>query len=229
MNLFIIKYAILIGAILSSTALVAGPFNPQKMFSEPAADDSAGITADAIYQFGSDTLYKELDKPGNEYMKAGMEGYSRELVPTEHQQQTFESRWESALIFYGTGYREATGALLEVVTIPDIQNATDQNAVCDHFRLAREEFGSSKAYFTAAKASSSAGSASGFTIGMVIPRVSRIADETSDAEISCMKAVLAERKGDRDGFRKNLDDIKADIAEMRRLDAELKVLSDDFS
>jgi hypothetical protein len=228
MNLFIIKYAILIGAILSSTALVAGPLNPQQLFSEPAANDSGGITADAVYQFGSDTLYKELDKPGNEYMKANMEGYSRELVPTEQLQQTFESRWARAVLFYGNGYGESTGSLLEMVTIPQIQNATEKKRACDHFRLAKEDLRSSESYFMAAKASSSAGSASGFTIGMVIPRVSRISTDAEDAEISCMKAVLADRNGDKNGFQKNLDDAKASITEMKRLNAELKVLSDDF-
>jgi hypothetical protein len=207
---------------------VAGPLNPQKLFSEPAATDSGGITADAIYQFGSDTLYKELDKPGNEYMKANMEGYSRELVPTDRQQQTFESRWADAIVLYGNGYQGSTGALLEMVTIPQVQDAAGKKAACDHFRLAKEDLTSSVSYFTAAKASSSAGSASGFTIGMVIPRVSRISADAEDAEIACMKAVLADRNGDEKGFQQNLDDTKTSLAEMKRLNAELKVLSDDF-
>jgi len=229
MNLFILKYAILIGALLSSTALMAGPLNPQKLFSEPATADSAGITADAVYQFGSDTLYKELDKPGNEYMKAGMEGYSRELVPTEQQQKTYGNRWADAMVFYGTGYRQVSSALPEVASIPDIRNRSEQNAVCDQFRMANEEFGSAEAAFTAAKASSSAGSSSGFTIGMVLPRVSQISSDTEDIELSCMKAVLAARNGDQEGFRESLGDIRNTMTEIKRLHEELKVMSSDFS
>ncbi len=51
MNLIVIKYCLLIGAILASTSVVAGPLNPQHLFSDP---EDAEITADAIYQFGSD-------------------------------------------------------------------------------------------------------------------------------------------------------------------------------
>jgi hypothetical protein len=228
MNLFIIKYAILIGAILTSTALVAGPLNPQKMFSDSATTDSTAITADAIYQFGSDTLYKEVDKPGNEYMKANLQGYSKELVPTEQQAKSFETRWSSAISMYAAGYRACTDNFLELVTIPQMSNADGKKAVCDHFRQAKEDLRLSEEYFVAAKASSSAGSASGFTIGMVLPRVRTISADAGEAELSCMKAVLADRNGDTESFRQNLDEVKSGLGEIKRLNAELKVLSDDF-
>jgi hypothetical protein len=228
MNLFIIKYAILIGAILTSTALVTGPLNPQKMFSDSATTDSSGITADAIYQFGSDTMYKELDKPGNEYMKANLQGYSKELVPTEQQEKTFETRWAGAVALYDTGYRQCMDTFFQMATIPEINNPDTKKAVCDQFRQAKEDLLLSGVYFQAAKASSSAGSASGFTIGMVIPRVSRISADAEDTEISCMKAVLADRNHDTEGFRQNLTEAGSSLREMKQLNAELKVLSNDF-
>jgi hypothetical protein len=43
-----------------------------------------------------------------------------------------------------------------------------------------------------------------------------------------MKAVLADRNGDGEGFRQNLENAKASLGEIKRLNAELKVLSDDF-
>jgi hypothetical protein len=228
MNLFIIKYAILIGAVLTSTALVTGPLNPQKMFASDTMTDSGEITADAIYQFGSDAFYKELDKPGNEYMKANMEGYSKELVPTEQQGKNFALRWTGAVTLYKSGYRKCTDAFFRMATIPDVTSADEKRAACDSFLEAKEELVTSEQRFLAAKASSSAGSSSGFTIGMVIPRVSRISACAQDVEIACLKAVLADRNSNPEGFRQNLNEVKAILGEMKRLNAELKVLSDDF-
>ena len=229
MNLFIVKYCILIGAILTSTALVTGPLNPQKMFSSDSMTDSGEITADAIYQFGSDAFYKELDKPGNEYMKANMEGYSKELVPTENQEKNFATRWAGAVALYTAGYRKCTEAFFQMAAIPDMTGADENELPCDTFRLAQDDLVASEQRFLAAKASSSAGSSSGFTIGMVIPRVDRISAHAQDAEIACRKAVLADRNGDSEGFRQSLNDAKVDITEIKRLNAELEVLSDDFS
>jgi hypothetical protein len=228
MNLFVIKYCILIGAVLTSTALVTGPLNPQKMFSEESLTESGEITADAIYQFGSDAFYKELDKPGNEYMKANMEGYSKELIPTEQQEETFATRWTKAVMVFSTGYQECTDTYLQMVTIPEMDENDRKVAVCGNFRHAKENLRLSGKYFLAAKASSSAGSASGFTIGMVIPRVDRIAANAEDAEIACMKAVLADRGNDPEGFREGIDEAGESIRGMRLQYAELKVLSEDF-
>ena len=228
MNLFVIKYAILIGAVLTSTALVAGPLNPQEMFSSGTTTDSGQITADAIYQFGSDTLYKEIDKPGNEYMKANLQGYSKELVPTDQLAKNFDTRWAGAVSLYGTGYQECTDAFIGMAGISQMNNPDEKKAVCDRFRQAKEDLRSSEQYFQAAKASSTAGSSAGFTIGMVIPRVERISSDAEDAEISCMKSVMADRNGNEEGFRQNLNDARQSLVEMKRLNAELKVLSDDF-
>jgi hypothetical protein len=228
MNLFVIKYAILIGAVLTSTALVAGPLNPQEMFSANTSADSGQITADAIYQFGSDTLYKEIDKPGNEYMKANLKGYSKELVPTEQLAKNFETRWADAVSVYASGYQGSTDAFIQMAGISQMDNPDEKKAVCDRFRQAKDDLGLSGQYFLEAKASSTAGSSAGFTIGMVIPRVDRISSDAQDAEIACMKSVLADRSGDQEGFRQNLNDAKQSLAEMKRLNAELKVLSDDF-
>jgi len=228
MNLFIIKYALLIGAILTSTALVAGPLNPQQLFSSDTSTGSGQITADAIYQFGSDTLYKEIDQPGNEYLKANLQGYSRELVPTEQLAKDFRARWAGGISLYTTGYQGSTEAFIQMAGISQMRSADEKKAVCDNFRRAKEELRSSEQSFLAAKASSTPGSSDGFTIGMVIPRVDTISSDAEDAEMACMKSVLADRDGDGEGFRQDLTDAKQSLAEMRRLNAELKVLSDDF-
>ena len=228
MNLFIIKYALLIGAVLSSTALVAGPLNPLEMFSSDSTTNSTQITADAIYQFGSDTLYKEIEKPGNEYMKANLEGYSKELVPTEQLVTDFETRWAGAVSLYRIGFSECMDAFIQMPGISQETSPDEKKAVCNRFRKAKEDLRLSREYFLAAKASSTAGSSDGFTIGMVIPRVERVSSDAEDAEIACMKSVLADRNGDREGFRQNLNDARQSIGEIKRLNAELKVLSDDF-
>lgn len=228
MNLFVIKYCLLIGAVLTSTVLVTGPLNPQKLFAEESITDSGEITADAIYQFGSDVFYKELDKPGNEYMKANMEGYSKELIATETQEENFATHWAKGIGLFSAGYRECTDTVFLMATIPEMDADDRKVAVCGNFRHAKDNLRLSGTYFMAAKASSSAGSASGFTIGMVIPRVDRISSGAKDAEIACMKSVVADRNGNREGFRQELNNAMQSITEMKRLNAELKVLSDDF-
>jgi hypothetical protein len=229
MNLFIVKYCILIGAVLTSSMLVAGPLNPQTMFSSESTTDSGAITADAIYQFGSDTFYKELDKPGNEYMKANMEGYSKELIPTDTQEETFAARWEKGVALFMTGYQECTDTYFLMATIPEMDGIDKKQAVCRDFRQAKDDLKMSEQYFRQAKASSSAGSASGFTIGMVIPRVDQIATDAEDSEIACMKAVLADRDNNPAGFRQGLDEAGRNIRDIRLQYAELKVLSEDFT
>lgn len=229
MNLFVIKYCLLIGAILTSTALVAGPLNPQRLFSEESVTDSGEITADAIYQFGSEMFYKELDKPGNEYMKANMEGYSKELVPTEQQDETFATRWAKGVGLFNTGYNQCMDTFFLMATIPEMTDTDSKMAVCGNFRDAKEKLILSEEFFLAAKASSSAGSASGFTIGMTIPRVSGITANAEDMEMSCRKAVLADMSNNPEEFRQYIDEAGSGLREMRRQYAELKVLSEDFA
>src|SRR5208337_4700352 len=112
MNLLIIKYSLLIGAILASTAVVAGPLNPQKLFADP---DNAQLTADSFYQFGSDVFYKELDKPGNEYMKSSVSGYSQSLIATDDMENTFQERWSNGVTVFEFGYSDCTTAFYELV------------------------------------------------------------------------------------------------------------------
>jgi hypothetical protein len=229
MNLFVLKYCILIGAVLTSTALVTGPLNPQKLFTEETMTDSGEITADSIYQFGSDVFYRELDKPGNEYMKAGMEGYSRELVPTERQEEAFSERWEKGVSLFNAGYRECIGTYYQIATIPDIDDRSREEEVCAGIRNAKDNLRLAGKYFIAAKSCSSAGSGSGFTIGMTIPRVAAVADGAEDMEMSCMRAVLADRANDPEEFRKNMNEAGDSLRDMKLQYAELKALSGDFA
>ena len=102
MNLFVLKYILLIGGILTSTALVARPINPQTIMANSSADN--GISADSIYQFGSDVFYKELDEPGNEYLKAGVSGYATNLVQTDNQVEQYDNQWAQGVAAFKSGY-----------------------------------------------------------------------------------------------------------------------------
>ena len=179
MNLIIIKYGLLIGAILASTAVVAGPMNPQKLFSNP---ENGQVAADSIYQFGSDVYYKELDKPGNEYMKSSVTSYSQSLISSKEMDDAFQEQWTGGITAFGLGYSDCTTAFYELVGVPEIPTAQQKAAVCKKFSLADTEFRQSLEYFTAAKASATPGSAQGFTIGMVIPQVEAIRKECQDTE-----------------------------------------------
>jgi len=225
MNLVVIKYCLLIGAILASTAVVAGPLNPQKMFS----DHSNGqLAADSIYQFGSDAFYKEVDKPGNEYMKSSVEGYSRALIPTDEMEQKFEGKWMKGVRLFLSGYKSCNEAFFELAGVPEMAGTKEKMAVCTKFRTSREEMQQSLDYFQDAKGSATPGSSKGFTIGMVIPRINQISSEAEDAEIACMQAVLADRNNDSGGFSTNVKTVGTHIREMRRIFPELGVVSNDF-
>jgi hypothetical protein len=225
MNLIIIKYGLLIGAILASTAVVSGPLNPQKLFTDP---ENGNITADSIYQFGSDVFYKELDKPGNEYMKSSVAGYSQSLISSKEMDDAFQEHWTAGITAFGSGYSDCTAAFYELVGVPELPTAQQKAAVCKKFSLADTEFQQSLAYFTAAKGSAAPGSAQGFTIGMVIPRIEAIRKECQDAEISCRMAVLADTSQDPAGFSANVKDSQGHIREIQRIYPELKGLSNDF-
>jgi hypothetical protein len=225
MNLVTIKYVLLIGAILTSTAVVAGPLNPQKLFSDPKQGE---LAADSIYQFGSDVFYKEVDKPGNEYMKSSVAGYSPELLQTGTMEEKFRDRWSRGVGLFLSGYKGCNEAFYELPGIPTMTGAPEKLAVCTKFHTSRAEMQQSLDYFTAAKASATPGSSQGFTIGMVIPRIEKINTEAEDTEIACMQAVLADRDNKPGDFSDNLKTAQGHIREMNRIFPELTVVSDDF-
>jgi len=227
MNLFILKYCLLIGGILTSTALVAGPLNPQTILSKQS--ETGSLSADSIYQFGSDVFYKELNKPGNEYMKSAVAGYATNLVQTDNQTQQYDDLWAQGVSAFKSGYNGCINAYLDLAAVPELHSAKQKDAVCDEFRLANDDLKKSENYFTGAKASSTASSVEGFEVGMVIERVEPIQQHAEDAEIGCMKAVLADQEGNASEFENNLRASGADIAEMKRIYPELGVLSNDFS
>ena len=231
MNLFVLKYCLLVGAILTSTALVGGPLNPQKLFSSQSSStpDGTQITADSVYQFGSDVFYKELDKPGNEYMKAGVEGYSKDLVPTQQLETQYNDQWSQGVASFESGFQGASQAYYELAGVPTMTSTKEKDAVCNEFHTANAELQTAEDHFTAAKASSTVSSADGFTIGMVLARVDPIKQSSEDAEISCMKAILADRDNDKTEFTTDLTTVGADVKEMNRIYPELKVLSNDFT
>jgi hypothetical protein len=225
MNLIIIKYCLLIGAILASTAVVAGPLNPQAVFSD---SEEVNVKADSIYQFGSDVFYKEINKTGNEYMQESVEGYSKALLPTDELEEKFNERWSKGVGLFLSGYHGSTESFFELAGVPDMTGIKEKTAVCTKFRTSRNEMLQSLEYFAAAKASATPGSSHGFTIGMVIPRIKAISNEAEDAEITCMRAVLADRDKNTADFSRYLKETDSHIREMKRIFPELGVVSDDF-
>lgn len=226
MNIFYLKYLIVIAAVLGTTAVVSTPLTPYGLTGEPQYEGE--ISAESVIQFGSETFYAELEKPGNEYLREGVSGYSQDLLPTEEQEKEFNAAWSAGILSFHTGYSGCTDAFYRLLTVPGMDDRREKNAVCDGFRTAKEDLREAMTAFTAAKASISPASSQGFTIGMVLPRVSAIESQAEDAEISCMKAVLADRDDDRAGFEENIRAIEENIRGMRRLLPELMVLSDDF-
>jgi hypothetical protein len=226
MNLVVIKYLLLIGAVLTSTAIVAGPLNPQNLVNTPQQEGE--LAADSIYQFGTEVFYKEIDKPGNEYMKSSVEGYSQALLPTDEMEATFRERWATGVSRFLAGYRGCSEAALELAGVPEMAGAKEKAAVCTKIRSSREEMIRGAEYLAAAKASATPGSSQGFTIGMVLPRVQQITSSAQDAEIACMQAVLADRQGDAEGFSRYLKETNTHVREMRRIFPELGVISNDF-
>jgi hypothetical protein len=225
MNLIALKYCLLIGAILSCTAVVAGPLNPQAVFHD---SEDVKMTADLVYQFGSDVFYKEINKEGNEYMQKSVEGYSHALIPTDEMEQKFSDRWRKGVSLFLSGYRGTTWSYFELAGVPKMTTIQEKKAVCTKFRTSREEMLQSLDYFAAAKSSATPGSMQGFTIGMAIPRIESISSEAEDAEIACMRAVLADRENNPAAFSRYLKEANDHIREMKRIFPELSVVSDDF-
>jgi len=226
MNLIIIKYSLLIGAVLTCTAVVAGPLTPLALFSDPGKGE---IAADSVYQFGSDVFYKEIEKPGNEYLQTSVEGYSHTLVSTKEMDERYQEQWDAGVARFHSGYRNCSGAVLDLAGVPEIKGLKEKANVCTKFRSSREEMEQSLAYFENAKASATPGSSWGFSIGMLIPRVRQMIGEAQDAEIACMNAVIADENNDPDGFASGLKDASSRTREIRRIYAELGVISNDFS
>jgi hypothetical protein len=225
MNLIVIKYCLLIGAILASTAVVAGPLNPQAIISDPG---DTKLAADSIYLFGSDVFYKEINKTGNEYMQSSVEGYSKALIPTDEMEERFQQRWSKGVNLFLSGYAGSIGAFYELAGVPVMASMKEKTAVCTKFRTSREEMLQSLDYFSAARSSATPGSMQGFTVGMSIPRIESISSEAEDAEIACMQAVLADRDNNPTAFSRYLKETDSHIHEMKRIFPELAVVSDDF-
>ena len=97
------------------------------------------------------------------------------------------------------------------------------------FKLSDEKLVKAIDYFTLAKSSSTASSAHGFEIGMILERAGPIQQDAEDAEIGCMKAVLADQAGNSSEFENELHATGADISDMKRIYPELGVLSSDFN
>jgi hypothetical protein len=226
MNLITLKYCILIGAIVASAGLVAGPLGPQKILTTTAEGEE--VSADMIYQFGSDAFYKEVSKPGNEYMQSSLAGYSQDLAVSDSQKITYQNQWDLGIATFKSGYTGCTEAFFELAMVPETQSAADKTASCNKFRAANKNLRQSHAYFTSAKSSTAPTVSTGFTIGLVLPKVDQIARSGQDAEISCMKAILADRDNDSRGFQDELEATGKSVYEMKRVYAELKVLSNDF-
>jgi hypothetical protein len=226
MNLVVVKYCLLIGAILASTAVVTVPLNPQNLFSDPKTGE---LAADSIYQFGSDAFYKEINTSGNEYMKTSTEGYSHALIPTDEMEDTYQERWSAGVALFKSGYQGCSGAVFSLAAVPQMTTRDEKTAVCTNMRASRDEMVRSLDYFAAAKASATPGSSQGFMIGMVIPRIGQINADAEDAEIACMQAVLADRNNDPEGFVRNLKSVDRSVREMRRVYPELVVVNNDFN
>ena len=56
MNLIILKYGILIGALLTTTAFVSGTFNNTSAVQ--GEQNSSGINTQSVFAFGSQVFYK---------------------------------------------------------------------------------------------------------------------------------------------------------------------------
>ena len=227
MNFFVLKYMILLAAILGSTMVISGPLNPDTVPAAPGTDNGS-FSANSIYQFGSDVFYRELDKPGNEYMKAGVEGYSHNLVPSDSDTEQFDANWKEGVTTFKSGYTSCMDAYLQLAAVPSMTGPSEKNAVWEQFHSGQESIAQSEDYFNAAKSYSSATTASGFTIGMIQPKIDQIRQDAEDAEISAMRAILSDRDHDQIGFSNNLTDTGTAINDMKRLYPELKVLSNDF-
>ena len=226
-NLIILKYGILIGALLATTLYVSPALNP---LAAPSGDqNSTEIDAQSIFAFGSQVFYKEVSKPGNEYMQTSVQGYSKNLVPSDADNQAYASSWQAGVADFVVGYNQCTSALFDLASVPSMQTAKEKMAVCDEFANGENEMTRGREEFTSAKGSASPATDSGFTIAMVLEQVDEIIQSSDDADTACMKAVLADHNHDPAGFSASLKDAQSAVQDMQHVYPELKVLSSDFT
>ena len=226
MNFFLLKYLIMIAGILGTTAMVAGPVQNAIMGGAVGSGDN--ISADSIYQFGSGVFYKEISKPGNEYMQSSVAGYSSNLIQTDNDTANFNAYWQQGVTTFKTGYAECNDAYLMLPEVPAIQDQAGKNAPWEKMHAGTEDIAKSADLFTAAKLYASPGSSIGFTIGMVLPRIDEIGTNAEDAELASMEATLADQDHNETGFEEHLKEVGTAIGEMKRIYPELQVLSGDF-
>ena len=226
MNLIVLKYGVLIGALLATSAFVSGTFNPPSTLQ---GVNSSEIDAQSIFAFGSQVFYKEASKPGNEYVENGVQGYSQNLVPTDAENQAYSSSWQDGVSDFVTGYNKCTDALFDLAAVPSMQTTKEKMAVCDEFAAGENEMIKGRQEFTSAKSSTSPATDSGFTIAMVLQQVDEIIQSSDNADTSCMKAVLADHNHDPAGFSQSFKDTQSSVQDMERVYPELKVLSSDFT
>ena len=226
MNLFVLKYCVLIGALLSTTAFVAVSQNPGSQQSADAG--STPVDARSIFVFGSQVFYHEVSQPGNEYMQSSVEGYSQNLVPTDAEDKTYTGAWEAGVAKFVAGYNRCDAALVNLTSISRRQTNRGKAEVCEEFMEGDESILDAKKDFLAAKASTSPATYSGFTIAMVLERVDLISQNADDAEQDCVNAVLADRNHDYGTFSENVENARSAVKEMKRIYPELQVLSSDF-
>jgi len=226
-NLIILKYGILIGALLATTLYVAPALNP---LSTPTGNqNSSEIDAQSIFAFGSQVFYKQVSQPGNEYMQTSVQGYSQNLVPSDADNRNYSSSWQVGVADFVTGYNRCTSALFDLASVPTMQTAKEKMAVCAEFAEGEGEMTKGQDEFTSAKASASPATDSGFTIAMVLERTGEIIQSSDDANTACMKAVVADHNHDQEGFAENLKATQSAVQDMQRVYPELQVLSSDFT
>ncbi len=226
MNLFLLKNIILIAGILGTTAVVSGPVHDA--ITGGTGGSMGNISADSIYQFGSGLFYKEISKPGNEYMCSSVEGYSTNLIQGDQSTANFNADWQEGVSVFKTGYAECTDAYIMLSEVPTIQDPSGKNAAWEKMRAGREDIAKADQILVEAKTFASPGSSLGFTIGMVLPRIDEIETSAEDAELASIQATIADRSHDEAGFETHLKEAGAAIDEMKRVYPELQVLSSDF-
>ena len=227
MNLIILKYGILIGALLSTSAFVSGVFTSGA--ASQTGQNSSEIDAQSIFAFGSQVFYKQVSQPGNEYMQTSVQGYSQNLVPTDAENHAYASSWGMGVADFVTGYNRCTSALYDLAAVPSMLTTKEKMAVCDEFAQGENGMVKGRSEFVSAKGSASPATDSGFTIAMVLERVDEIIQSSDNADMACMGAVLADHNHDPAEFSANLKNARSAVQDMQRVYPELKVLSSDFT
>jgi hypothetical protein len=227
MNLIILKYGILIGALLTTTAFVSGTFNNTSAVQ--GEQNSSGIDTQSVFSFGSQVFYKEVSQPGNDYMQGSVQGYSQDLVPNDTENQAYASSWQAGVAEFESGYNQCILALSDLSSVPGMKTDQEKMAVCQKFSEGENEMNEAKNDFLSAKGSTSPAVYSGFTIAMALEKVDEIIQSSDDADTACMNAVLADHNNDMEGFIENRKDAQSAVKEMQRVYPELKAISIDFT